>query len=123
VRPVVNLVRYPSGRWNYEDVLKLGESKGTGKRDLIELHDVTLEDAGVSLTYPWPAANLSDRQRDSVIALARTIPGRIVGRTRYGMSRVIVATGVNGHLRRLRISDPDRTRPGARGGGTRCGRT
>ncbi|HEX5818387.1 MAG TPA: translocation/assembly module TamB domain-containing protein [Gemmatimonadales bacterium] len=111
VRAVVNIVRYPSGRWNYEDVLKLGESKGTGKRDLIELHDVTLEDAGVSLTYPWPSANLSERQRDSVIAAARTVPGRIVGRTRHGMSRMIVASGVNGHLRRLRISDPDRTKP------------
>jgi hypothetical protein len=111
VRPVVNLVRYPSGRWNYEDVLKLGESKGTGQRDLIELHDVTLEDAAISLTYPWPAANLSERQRDSVIALARTVSGRMVGRTRHGMSRMIVASGVSGHLRRLRISDPDRNKP------------
>jgi translocation and assembly module TamB len=105
-RPVVNLVRYPSGRWNYEDVLKLGETKGTGKKDLIELDDVTLEDASISLTYPWPAKNLSVRQRDSVIAAARTVPGRMVGTTRYGMSRMVAASGVSGHLRRLRISDP-----------------
>ena len=28
MRPVMNLVRHAGGRWNYEDVLKLGESKG-----------------------------------------------------------------------------------------------
>ena len=107
-RPVINLVRFPSGRWNYEDVLKLGESKGTGKKkDLIELHDVTVEDAAVRLSYPWPAANLTARQRDSVIAAARAVPGRIVGETRYGMARMVTATGVSAHLRRLRISDPD----------------
>ena len=110
-RPVINLVRYPSGRWNYEDVLKLGEKKGTGKSDLLELDDVTLEDGTISLTYPWPAANLSGRQRDSVIALARTVPGRMVGTTRYGMSRMVAASGVSGRIRRLRISDPDRTKP------------
>ena len=113
VRPVVNLVRHASGRWNYEDVLKLGESKSPpgARGDLIELHDVTLEDATVSLSYPWPSKNLSPRQRDSVIAAARAVPGRLVGMTRQGMSRMVVASGVTAHLRRLRISDPDRTKP------------
>jgi hypothetical protein len=108
VRPVIQIERYRNGRWNYQDVLRLGERPGGGPPDLIELRDVRVSDGSVTIRYPWPSDTLAASVRDSVIAVARGWDGRIVAETRHGTQRVVTLSGVTAVLPRLRISTPDR---------------
>jgi hypothetical protein len=108
IRPVIQIERYASGRWNYQDVLRLGEGPGGGPPSRIELRDVRIVDGSVTIRYPWPPRALTGRARDSVIAVARTWAGRVVAETRHGTQRVVTLSGVTAGLPRIRISTPDR---------------
>jgi translocation and assembly module TamB len=107
--PIINLVRHSSGRWNYEEVLRLSEGP-PGKKSvppLIEFRNMKLTDGALALAYPWPTGNLTARQRDSQLAAVRAIPGRIVTDTREGTRRVLTFSNLTTAIRRLRISTPD----------------
>lgn len=109
-RPVINLVRHHDGRWNYQEVLRIGGPKrDSGPPDLIELQHVRIDDGAVAIAYPWPADELSPRQRDSVIAAARAaVPRRMVASSSEGTRRIIAISGLAARLERLRISSPER---------------
>ena len=59
--PVINLVRHASGRWNYEEVLRLSEGPPGQKSTppLIEFRNMKLTDGALSLAYPWPTGNMT----------------------------------------------------------------
>lgn len=108
--PIINLVRHSSGRWNYEEVLRLSEGP-PGKKSvppLIEFRNMKLKDGMLSLAYPWPTGNLRPGQRDSQVAAVRAIPGRMVQDTPEGTKRVMAFSNLTTAIRRLRISTPDR---------------
>ena len=108
--PIINLVRHASGRWNYEEVLRLSEGP-PGKKSpppLIEFRNMKLKDGTLALAYPWPTGNLRPAQRDSQLAAVRAIPGRMVEDTPEGTKRVMAFSNLTTAIRRLRISTPDR---------------
>ncbi len=107
-RPVINLVRHRGGRWNFEEVLRLGEGKGGGAPIYLEFDDVHLRDGTLAIAYPWPGGDVRGARRDSVIAAARATPGHLVIDTPEGTKRVVTASGLTAVLARLRVSDPDR---------------
>ena len=108
--PIINLVRHASGRWNYEEVLRLSEGPPGRKSvpPLIEFRNMKLQDGMLSLAYPWPTGKLTPAQRDSQVAAVRAIPGRMVGDTPEGTRRVMTFSNLTTAIRRLRISTPDR---------------
>ena len=109
-RPVINLVRHASGRWNYEEVLRLSEGP-PGKKSappLIEFRNMKLTDGALSLAYPWPTGQMTDAERERQVSAVRAIPGRIVADTREGTKRVMTFSNLTTEIRRLRISTPDR---------------
>ena len=107
--PIINLVRHASGRWNYEEVLRLSEGPPGRKSvpPLIEFRNMKLTDGALALAYPWPTGQLTAAQRDSQVAAVRAIPGRIVDDTEEGTRRVLTFSNLTTAIRRLRISTPD----------------
>jgi len=108
--PIINLVRHASGRWNYEEVLRLSEGP-PGKKSpppLIEFRNMKLKNGMLSLAYPWPTGNLTPAQRDSQVVAVRSVPGRMVEDTPEGTKRVMAFSNLTTEIRRLRISTPDR---------------
>ena len=108
--PVINLVRHASGRWNYEEVLRLSEGPPGQKSTppLIEFRNMKLRDGALSLAYPWPTGNLTPARRDSQVSAVRAIPGRMVEDTPEGTKRIMAFSNLTTAIRRLRISTPDR---------------
>ncbi|MEX1051728.1 MAG: hypothetical protein WEC54_09245, partial [Gemmatimonadales bacterium] len=49
-QPVVHLARTPDGRWNIQEVLKLGEGDGSGSSLLVAFRDVRLDSATITIT-------------------------------------------------------------------------
>ncbi len=108
-RPVINLVRHASGRWNYEEVLRLSEGP-PGKKStppLIEFRNMKLTDGALSLAYPWPTGHMTDAERERQVNSVRATPGRIVSDTREGTKRIMTFSNLTTAIRRLRISTPD----------------
>lgn len=105
--PVINLVRHASGRWNYEEVLKLGEGKPGGTPDLIEFRNLRIDHGTASLAYPWPGRDRTGAERDAIVAAARA-EGRMVADTPEGTRQVIAFSDLTAGVRRLRISTPAR---------------
>jgi len=108
--PVINLVRHSSGRWNYEEVLRLSEGPPGQKSTppLIEFRNMKLRDGALSLAYPWPTGNLTPARRDSQVSAVRAIRGRMVEDTPEGTKRIMAFSNLTTAIRRLRISTPDR---------------
>jgi translocation and assembly module TamB len=109
-QPIINLVRHSSGRWNYEEVLRLSEGP-PGKKTtppLIEFRNMKLRDGALMLAYPWPTGPLTDAERDRQVDAVRAVPGRMVQDTREGTKRVMTFSNLTTEIRRLRISTPDR---------------
>lgn len=107
--PIINLVRHASGRWNYEEVLRLSEGPpGVLPPPLIEFRNMKLTDGALALAYPWPTGKMSDAEREAKVRAVRAIPGRIVEDTPEGTKRVLTFSNLTAGIRRLRISTPDR---------------
>ncbi len=107
--PIINLVRHASGRWNYEEVLRLSEGPpGSTPPPLIEFRNMTVFRGQLLLATPWPSAKLTESERAAQVKAARAIPGRIVADSREGTRRVMTFSNLTAEVRRLRISTPDR---------------
>ncbi len=108
--PRVWLNRGAGGRWNYQEIFRLGEGGGGGGPPaLVLLRDVHLKDAEIELRLPWsPPATLGPRARDSAIRAERARPGRVVLDTDAGLRRVIRFDSLEAGLSRLLISSPAR---------------
>ena len=106
--PIINLVRHASGRWNYEEVLRLSEGPpGKSAPPLIEFRNMKLTDGALSLAYPWPTGKMTDAEREAQVRAVRAIPGRIVMDTPEGTKRVMTFSNLTAGLKRLRITTPD----------------
>ena len=107
--PIINLVRHSSGRWNYEEVLRLSEGPpGKTAPPLIEFRNMKLTEGALALAYPWPTGKMTDAGREAQVRAVRAIPGRIVADTREGTKRVMTFSNLTAGIRRLRIQTPDR---------------
>jgi len=107
-RPVINLVRHASGRWNYEEVLRLSEGPpGKTAPPLIEFRNMKVTDGALALAYPWPTGHITDAERQRQVNAVRATPGRIVSDTREGTKRIMTFSNLTAGIRRLRISTPD----------------
>lgn len=109
-RPRVRLDRGASGRWNYQEIFRLGEGGGSGNPPALVLFRAVLVRQGeIELRLPWaPAAGLDPRARDSAIAAERSRPGRVLLEDDAGFRRVIRFAPLEARLSRLLISSPAR---------------
>ena len=108
--PTIQIIQHHNGRMNYEDVLGLGEGDGTGRRPLVELRNVRINDGHLSIAFPWrPKEDWTPVQLDSAIAAERAEPGRVLERTPEGFRRVITLSDLTARSSRISISTPDRS--------------
>ncbi len=107
-RPVISIERRPAGRWNFEEVFHLGEGKKGGRPALVVFRGLRITDGAVRIAYPWPSTRYNARERDSVIAKARSEPGKVVVQRNGNSWRVLTLSAFNAHVPRLAISSPDR---------------
>ncbi len=109
-QPIVQLIKHRNGRMNYEEVLRLGRSRGTGAPPLIEFRDVEVRHGTLRIALPWspPSELNSERARDSALAAERRKPGRVIEPSAEGLRRVVKFEDFTAALPRLRISTPDR---------------
>lgn len=105
--PVINLVRHASGRWNYEEVLRLNEGPPGGVPDLIEFRNLRIDRGTLSLAFPWPGTDKAGAVRTAAVAAARA-EGRMIQDTPEGTQKVIAFSDLTALVRRLRISTPAR---------------
>ncbi len=108
--PRVRLDRGASGRWNYQEIFRLGEGGPSGGAPaLVLLREVRLRHGEIELRLPWtPSPGLGPRARDSAIAAERSRPGRVLLETEAGFRRVIRFDSLEASLSRLQISSPAR---------------
>ncbi len=111
-KPFVNLRRHADGVWNYRRIFPKGAPRPrTPDRrfgDYIVIDTATIHDGTVIVTMPWSASDtLSARQRDSVLAYARTTGGHEIRETREGLKKTWRWTGLEVEAPYVRIADPD----------------
>ena len=110
--PVVNLRRHSDGVWNYRRIFPKGPSRvRTPERrfgDYIVIDTATIHNGTVIVTMPWSAPDtLSARQRDSVLAYARTTGGHEIRQTKEGLKKTWRWTRLELESPFVRIADPD----------------
>jgi translocation and assembly module TamB len=111
-KPLVNLRRHSDGVWNYRRIFPKGAPRvRTPERrfgDYIVIDSATIHDGTVIVTLPWSAPDtLNARQRDSVLAYARTTGGHEIRETREGLKKTWRWTGLEVEAPFARIADPD----------------
>ncbi len=108
--PRIQIIKYRSGRMNYENVLGLGNNgPKSATSPLIEFDDVRILDGNLRIALPWnPPPDATAAQRDSALAAERLKPGRVVEESSDGLRRVIVLADLSTIMSRLQISTPDR---------------
>ncbi len=111
-KPFVNLRRHSDGVWNYRRIFPKGAPRvRTPDRrfgDYIVIDSATIHDGTVIVTMPWsPSDTLDARQRDSVLAYARTTGGHEIRETREGLKKTWRWTGLEVEAPYARIADPD----------------
>ncbi|MBA2627063.1 MAG: hypothetical protein H0U85_03555, partial [Gemmatimonadales bacterium] len=107
--PQIQIIKYRSGRMNYEDVLNLGRGPKGAKSPLIEFDDVRILDGNLRIALPWnPPMGATSRQRDSALVAERAKPGRLIEESADGLRRVITLADLSTIMTRLQISTPDR---------------
>lgn len=108
--PTLRVVKYRSGRMNYEEVLRSGEGPDDGSPpDLLELRQLRITDGTVQVEIPWnyPGHFASDRARDSSLAANRAWPGRRIVDGPEGLTSIRTIERLTAHIPSLRISTPD----------------
>ncbi len=108
--PVIQIIKYRSGRMNYEEVLGLGKGPPGGTSPLVDFHNVRIDGGTLRIALPWnPDRSLrTEAQKDSALAAERGRPGRIIEDGPDGLRRVILLSDLATRLARLRIVTPDR---------------
>ena len=110
--PLVNLRRHSDGVWNYRRIFpKGGPRVRTPDRrfgDYIVIDSATIHGGTVIVTMPWsPSDTLNARERDSVLAYARTTGGHEIRETKEGLKKTWRWTGLEVDAPYVRIADPD----------------
>ncbi len=108
VEPDVRIIRRANGRFNYQEIFKLGEGPpGTGAKPLVELRGLAIQDGRIEVRLPWKAPDtLSRTQQDSALAAERARPGREIRATPDGLRRILRFEALDARLARLLISSP-----------------
>lgn len=108
-QPIIQLIKHRNGRMNYEEVLRLGRSRGREAPPLIEFREVEVRHGTLRVALPWspPSQLNSERARDSALAAERRKPGRVIEPSPEGLRRVVKFEDLTAALPRLRISTPD----------------
>lgn len=108
--PTFQIIKHRSGRMNYEEILRLGESKSTGAPALVELHDVQVDSGTVRVYLPWKFKDgvTGEAEREAALAAERAKPGRVIEESWEGLRKVLKADALNARFPLLRISTPQR---------------
>ena len=114
-RPLVHLVRYEDGDWNFRRLFRTGSPRpptprapGRSFGDFIRLDSATVHDGRFMLSLPWhPADSLQGARRDSAIAynIART--DARISRVDDGFRRTWDWTDIELASPGIRLSHPD----------------
>jgi hypothetical protein len=109
--PVIHVTKRRSGRMNYEEVLRLGESPPGGlPGPLVEFRDVWIRRGLLVVALPWSPPDSARTSADAsarALARDRTQPGRVIVDSRDGLHRLIRFAPLTAHFLRLRIATPD----------------
>lgn len=110
VEPTIHIIKHRNGRLNYEEILKLGEKKGTGPGPLIELHNLRVDSGTVRIFLPYTFKDgiNTEEERAAALAMERARPGRVVEEGPEGLRKVLKADAVTTRLPLLRIATPDK---------------
>jgi hypothetical protein len=110
-RPVVQIIKHRGGRLNYEEIFRLREGPPGpgGPPQLIEIHDLVVEDGTVTIRLPWnPDGRLrTTGQADSALAYERGKPGRRIEEGREGLELIRTLDDIQATMSLVRISSPD----------------
>ncbi len=109
-RPVIQIIKHRSGRVNYEEIFRLGETSSTGgPPQLVEIHDLVIDSGTVTIRLPWnPDGRLRTRARvDSALAYERTKPGRRIEPGPEGLEMVRTIEDLDSSMPLVRLSSPD----------------
>jgi hypothetical protein len=109
-RPVLHVTKRRSGRMNYEEVLKLGESPPGGPPGpLVEFRDFWIRNGSLQVALPWSPHDSARAPAAAARSLAheRSLPGRVIEDSPDGLHRLIRFQPLTAHFLRLRIATPD----------------
>jgi hypothetical protein len=109
VDPTIQLIKYRSGRMNYEEILRLGEGAGGGPSPLVDFRRFRIDRGDVTVRVPWnpPDSLTTQARRDSALAAERAKPGRVIEEGRDGLQRVIRLERLTVQFSPLTVSTPD----------------
>jgi len=108
--PTIHITKHPSGRLNFQEVLKLGEGPpGTGPSPLIEFRNLSVDDGALRISLPWSPPNdaRTQAEREAALTADRAQPGRVIEESPEGLQRIISLDPLTVRFRRVLISSPD----------------
>jgi translocation and assembly module TamB len=107
--PVFHVIKHRDGRMNYEEVLHLGESAGSGPGTLVRFSDVEIRGGSLQLDLPWdpPDSMRSPAQARLALALDRARPGRSIEPGPEGLTRRIRFDQLAARFPMVRLGTPD----------------
>ena len=108
--PTINIIKHRSGRLNYEEILKLGEKKGTGPGPLVEFRGLRIDSGTVRVFLPYnfkPGVN-TEAEQAAALAQDRAHPGRIIEPGPEGFRKVLKADAITARFPVFRLSSPDK---------------
>lgn len=108
-QPEVRLVKYRSGRMNYEEVLRLGGGTAGGPPPIVQFLDVNVTEGRLQLELPWQPAVTTAAARDSARrAQLAAHPGRRIEPGRDGLVQVTTFDSLTARLPYVLASSPSR---------------
>jgi len=108
-RPTVHITKRPSGRMNYEEVLRLGEGPPGGRSPYVQFRNVRITDGFVRVSVPWsPSASLNSEAGQAQLEAERAKPGRVIEQAPDGLRRIITVSQLTTRLPTIWASMPDR---------------
>ena len=110
VEPTIQLIKHRNGRMNYEEILRLGESKSGRPSPLVELRDVVVDSGTVRIYTPFKFKDgiNTEAERATALAAERARPGRVIEESPEGLRRVVRAEALSARLPLLRIASPEK---------------